>query len=666
VQLYATDGVSLLDDISFGIAVANLSIGRIPNGTGAWTLTQPTPADANVEQPLGAKTELRLNEWMASPASGQDWIEVYNGSGLPVALAGLVITDTATNTTPANRVIPVLSFIDAHGYVQFFASNLDEQDADHLDFRLGASGETLTLYDTDLATVLDRVTFGTQTANVSEGRAPDGSANIVAFPVGLATPEAPNQLQITNVVISEVLSHADPPLEDAIELQNLTGQTVDISHWWLSDAASQPQKFRIPAGTTIAPFGFKVFYQYQFDAGPNAFSLDSVQGDEVYLSAGDANGNLTGAQGFVRFGPARNAISIGRYRTSQDVDFVPLSSRTFGVDNPISLEQFRTGTGLPNAYPIVGPVVISEFHFAPPEPPTGGGDDHEFIELHNPTASPVPLYDPDFPTNAWRLRDGVSFNFPLNLVMPAGGYLLVVNFDPVLETVLLADFRSRFGVPENVTILGPYEGKLSNSGEEIRLLRPDHPEFSGPAEGFVPYELAEIIDYSATSPWPSGAGGTGLSLHRARPLEYGNEPTNWFAASPTAGRADLGDRDSDGMPDDWEIANGLNPDLAADAGQDPDLDRATNLAEYRAGTNPRSSASVLRFTSIRRLGGTVELRFLAVAGKAYEVQSRADVSSGSWITISNVPAPSATGEVTVNVSAAGATSFYRVVVSGSP
>lgn len=129
--------------------------------------------------------------------------------------------------------------------------------ADHLDFRLGASGETLTIYDTDRTTVIDRVTLGSQT-------------------------EDPNQTQITNVVISEVLTHTDPPLEDAIELQNLTGVTVDISHWWLSDSASEPRKYRIPAGTTIAPYGFKVFYQYQFGVGPTGFSLNSAEGDDVY------------------------------------------------------------------------------------------------------------------------------------------------------------------------------------------------------------------------------------------------------------------------------------------------------------------------------------------------------------------------------------------------
>ena len=52
----------------------------------------------------------------------------------------------------------------------------------------------------------------------------------------------------------------------------------------------------------------------------------------------------------------------------------------------------------------------------------------------------------------------------------------------------------------------------------------------------------------------------------------------------------LNDNDSDGMADDWETQNGLNPSSDDSAG-DSDGDGYTNLQEYNARTDPRSAAS---------------------------------------------------------------------------
>ena len=46
------------------------------------------------------------------------------------------------------------------------------------------------------------------------------------------------------------------------------------------------------------------------------------------------------------------------------------------------------------------------------------------------------------------------------------------------------------------------------------------------------------------------------------------------------------DADGDGMSDDWERSNGLDPSNAADAGLDGDNDGLTNLREFQVGTSP--------------------------------------------------------------------------------
>ena len=66
-----------------------------------------------------------------------------------------------------------------------------------------------------------------------------------------------------------------------------------------------------------------------------------------------------------------------------------------------------------NATPRVGPLVLNEIMYHPPD--LGIDEDNvadEYIELCNITTIEVPLFDPSAATNTWRLRGGVNFNFP--------------------------------------------------------------------------------------------------------------------------------------------------------------------------------------------------------------------------------------------------------------
>ncbi len=529
-------GGALLDSVQFGLQAADFTIGRVPNGSGAWTLTLPTEGGLNLAAALGNVGGLRVNEWMADPASGDDdYFELFNPNPQPVALGGLYLTDDLNARTKYR--IPSLSFIGigVHAFTEFKADDNPQNGADHTNFKLSAGGDSIAVFGTDGLTLIDKYTFGAQQNRVSEGRFPDGATNIVRFP-NSPTPGQANFLPFNDVLINEALTHSDPPLEDAIELFNPTASPINIGGWYLSDSQLEPRKFRIPDNTIIQPGGFVVFYEYQFN--PTlvfpSFSLSSANGDQIFLSLTDTNGNLTGYRSSVDFGPQVNGVTFGRFQTSIGSDFVAMTARTLGADSPATVQEFRTGQGRTNAAPKIGPVVINEIHYHPPELGTNDNTRDEFIELYNTGGSAVSLFDVAHPTNTWHLRGAVDFDFAANTSIPAGGYLLVVGFDPNTNAATLTAFRAVYGIGPGVAIVGPWDGKLANDDDEVRLNMPDEPDLND-----VPYVLAERIHYLDSAPWPAAAdgntNGTGISLQRVVPLNFGNDPVNWIAGTPTPG-----------------------------------------------------------------------------------------------------------------------------------
>jgi len=57
------------------------------------------------------------------------------------------------------------------------------------------------------------------------------------------------------------------------------------------------------------------------------------------------------------------------------------------------------------------------------------------------------------------------------------------------------------------------------------------------------------------------------------------------------------DTDGDGMPDQWEMANGLDP-TTDDSMADPDGDGLPNFAEFKLGTNPHTPDNPLNFSGV--------------------------------------------------------------------
>ncbi|MBN2019972.1 MAG: hypothetical protein JW749_07095, partial [Sedimentisphaerales bacterium] len=135
----------------------------------------------------------------------------------------------------------------------------------------------------------------------------------------------------------------------------------------------------------------------------------------------------------------------------------------------------------------------------------------------------------------WKFTNGIDFTFPETpdeVTIPAGGRIVVVK-NP-------AAFIWRYpSVPTSI-IYGPYTGWLANEGEQLELGKPgDIDEFS--QRQYIRVERVNYSDGShpgdddASDPWPTEADGQGKSLTRTSMTQYGNDPNNWSAETPTPG-----------------------------------------------------------------------------------------------------------------------------------
>ncbi|HEY5910646.1 MAG TPA: lamin tail domain-containing protein, partial [Verrucomicrobiae bacterium] len=191
-----------------------------------------------------------------------------------------------------------------------------------------------------------------------------------------------------------------------------------------------------------------------------------------------------------------NTIAQNTQRTFT-IDFTPLDSSARALDRePLGPCSRRTG------------LVISEIMFHPTNRPDA--KELEFIELYNSQ-----VYAEDL--GGFRLTGDISYTFPPNTTIAAGGYLVVA---PVP-----ADVQSVFGISG---VLGGFTNRLSNGSGTIRIRN---------RFGAVLLEA----NFSGGSPWPVAADGAGHSLVLARPSYGEANPEAWEASDLVGGTPGRGE-----------------------------------------------------------------------------------------------------------------------------
>lgn len=111
-------------------------------------------------------------------------------------------------------------------------------------------------------------------------------------------------------------------------------------------------------------------------------------------------------------------------------------------------------------------VVFSEVMYHPAEDGTP-----EWIELHNQMAVTMDL-------SGWSVQGGIDYTFPPGTILKGGAYLVLAAAPEELQAI-----TGLYGV------YGPFTGKLSNSGESLRLV--SHNE-----------RLMDRLDYDDRGDWP--------------------------------------------------------------------------------------------------------------------------------------------------------------------
>ena len=442
-----------------------------------------------------------------------------------------------------------------------------------------------------------------------------------------------------DLVINEALTHQDQDNPgDWIELHNTSTNVISVNSWYVSDDEDNLAKVQLTGLSSVLPGDYLVLTERDHFgtgvAGTNGFALSEL-GDAIYLSSADG-GELTGYRLEMTFGAADRNVTFGRHTKSDGgTDFTAQSTSTSASSN---------------AYPRVGPIVVTELLYRPES------NAFEFIELCNTASTNVPLYDTARPTNTWKLEGAVEFTFPEGITLDPGSCILITETNA-------AAFTNVYTVPAGVTVLGPYDGKLDNAGEEVRVTRPGEPEA---VSGDVPYILDERVDYDNAAPWPVEANTGGVSLARVNSALYGNDPDNWTSSSNvTPGTVDgvdpNPDADGDGMPDNWETSHFGGTDEANGGAQDDwDGDGASNLDESRSGTNPTNAASVFALVSIQILPDPV-ISWLSATGKHYNLWTSTNLLAGFGQTRTAIPATPPLNTLTTTPNEASCL-FYRLTV----
>jgi len=471
---------------------------------GNWSssyLVGGTPGEQNFTSLPTFEPRISFNE--VSAASNGFWLELINYDDHSINLSNFVIRCSGASY---DFNIPAIE-LDSGECVVF--SNMFQTYLPQL-------GDKLFLYSADGNYVLD----GTKVNTRLKGKYPDGTGNWM-YPVA-ATPAASNLFLFQDdIVINEIMYNhreiratpgsylASTNIQiDSVWRYNQSGtdlgtawreKSFDDSGWPSGNALLYVEGDPLPAPkNTLLTLGQTTYYfrtSFIFTGNYENVNIKIhpiIDDGAVFY--------LNGEEEF-RLGMPDGEITHGTFATN------PVNNATYTGPFDISTNNLIVGTNVmavevhqhaQNSSDIVfGMLLYAQKTLSEPVPYSESQE--TWVELYNRGTNVTDL-------SGWQFNKGISYVFPPGTALAPDEYVVVAK-----ETNLMAKLYP------SIRIFGNFSGKLSRSGERVRLID----NFGNPADE---------IRYMDGPPWPEYADGGGSSIELRDPYADNSFPEVWAAS----------------------------------------------------------------------------------------------------------------------------------------
>jgi hypothetical protein len=682
------------DGLGFSLVSRNPDAHPNPSNPSSWRSSANPGGSPGADDPATTVPAILINEALShTDPPLVDSIELYNPTAANVNLGGWFLTDDGKS--PRKYRIPDDTIINAGDYLVFTEAQFNPTPGTNNSFNLGSQGEEVYLFSGDVATNLTGYShgfsFGAVENGVSFGRhvISTGEERFVAQ-VSRTLDETNAGPRVGPIVIRQIMYHPpdlDGGVDNAdaeyIELRNITGAPVQ-----LFDPAASTNTWRVRGGVD-----FNFPQNVSLGADQSLILVNFNPGNPAALAAFRSKYSLFSS--FPVFGPYGGKLDN--------------SSDTVTLQRPDSPDT--------NSVPYV---VVDEVDYkdvAPwPVSPDGGGAALKRLVLtaygddpanwvgsapltitsltplslavkagtNSATATNVTFVVSAYGTGElayqWK-KDGIDIPGATDTFLTIADVQLA---DDGIYTVVVSDVSgSAISPPANLSVLvfpiitQPPLSQTVVSGGNVSLSA----TISGNPAPFT-YEWRRLsptpsftntmilnersVFYNFTAPTVSGGASLAQTWRLViKNLATANSTSPAGIAAPVVTITVLADTDSDGIPDQWEMDNGLSSTEPLDANLDNDGDGMKNGAEYIAGTDPQDPASCLKVEQFG-VSSPAQITFQAVSNKTYTIQYTDDLNLSAWLPLANVVARTTTRTETVFDPAPATNRLYRIATPKTP